>query len=139
MQINIVDAQNFFSKLTFRKAFNASKILSSYYLSRLTRKPYHWGLPVSIAIEPTTHCNLRCPECPSGLRSFTRPTGILEEKFFKKTVDELYKDLASLIFYFQGEPYLHPQFLDLVRYASGKGIYTITSTNAHYLKGFPFS
>ncbi|HLA52285.1 MAG TPA: radical SAM/SPASM domain-containing protein, partial [Flavitalea sp.] len=38
-----------------------------------------------------------------------------------------------LVFYFQGEPYLNPEFLDMVRYASLKRIYTATSTNAHYL------
>ena len=92
-----------------------------------------WGLPISISIEPTTSCNLRCPECPSGLRSFTRDTGMLNENFFKETIDSLYKDLLYLIFYFQGEPYLNPQFLEMVNYASQKGIYTATSTNAHYL------
>jgi hypothetical protein len=40
-----------------------------------TTMGYYTGLPVSISIEPTTACNLRCPECPSGLRSFTRPHG----------------------------------------------------------------
>jgi radical SAM protein with 4Fe4S-binding SPASM domain len=38
-----------------------------------------------------------------------------------------------LVFYFQGEPYLNPAFLDMVAYASQKRIYTATSTNAHYL------
>ena len=38
-----------------------------------------------------------------------------------------------LTFYFQGEPYLHPAFLDMVHYARSKSIYTATSTNAHYL------
>jgi radical SAM protein with 4Fe4S-binding SPASM domain len=86
-----------------------------------------------MAIEPTTSCNLRCPECPSGLRQFTRPTGMLEPAFFKKTIDEVYQELIYLTFYFQGEPYLNPNFLDMVKYASEKGIYTSTSTNAHYL------
>lgn len=86
-----------------------------------------------MAIEPTTSCNLRCPECPSGLRQFTRPIGMLEPTFFKKTIDEVYKELIYLTFYFQGEPYLNPNFLDMVKYASDKGIYTSTSTNAHYL------
>ena len=88
---------------------------------------------MSISFEPTTSCNLRCPECPSGLRSFTRPTGMLEGDLFRRTIDELSDTLLYLIFYFQGEPYLHPKFLDLVKYASQKGIYTATSTNAHYL------
>ncbi len=90
-------------------------------------------MPFSISIEPTTSCNLRCPECPSGLRSFTRPTGMLNEDLFKNTIDQLRSTLSYLVFYFQGEPYLHPQFLDLVGYASSKKIYTATSTNAHYL------
>ncbi len=52
---------------------------------------------------------------------------------FKRTIDELHDTLLYLIFYFQGEPYLHPNFLELVRYAADRKIYTATSTNAHYL------
>ena len=48
-------------------------------------------------------------------------------------MDEMAKDLMYLIFYFQGEPYINPSFLDMVKYASDKGIYTITSTNGHFL------
>lgn len=58
---------------------------------------------------------------------------MLQPDLFRKVIDELSTSLWYLIFYFQGEPYLHPGFLDLVKYASGKGIYTATSTNAHYL------
>ncbi|RAJ01487.1 radical SAM protein with 4Fe4S-binding SPASM domain [Chitinophaga skermanii] len=127
------DSVNFLSKLTPRRFLNATKVLSSFYWSKLFNKPTQWGLPISISFEPTTSCNLRCPECPSGLRAFTRPTGMLQEDFFRKTIDEISKELLYLIFYFQGEPYLNPAFLDMVKYASDKGIYTATSTNAHYL------
>lgn len=119
--------------MTPRRLWNASRVLSSYYISKATKQPVQWGLPISISFEPTTSCNLRCPECPSGLRSFTRDTGMLDEGFFKQTIDELSMDILYLIFYFQGEPYLNPKFLEMVKYASGKGIYTATSTNAHYL------
>lgn len=127
------DTLNLISKLSFPKVWNVAKTISSYYVSRLLKKPIHWGLPYSISIEPTTACNLRCPECPSGLRAFTRPTGLLEKEFYQKTIDELTSHLLYLILYFQGEPYLHPHFFDLVAYASQKNIYTATSTNAHYL------
>jgi radical SAM protein with 4Fe4S-binding SPASM domain len=127
------DLFNIASKLSLKKAANAAKVLGSFYYSRMTGLPIQKGLPVSIAIEPTTSCNLRCPECPSGLRSFSRPTGMLQRSFFEKTIDELSGHLLYLIFYFQGEPYLNPDFLDMVKYASGKKIYTATSTNAHYL------
>ena len=127
------DSINLLSKLSFRRFWNGTKVLSSFYASRLLNKPVQWGYPVSISFEPTTSCNLRCPECPSGLRAFTRPTGMLENSFFEKTIDEIHKELLYLIFYFQGEPYLNPDFLAMVKYAAGKKIYTATSTNAHYL------
>ena len=131
--INWHDSFNLLKRLTPRRAWNAGKVLSSYYISKITGKPVQWGYPISISFEPTTSCNLRCPECPSGLRAFTRPTGMLQNDFFRDTIDQLSKDLLYLVFYFQGEPYLNPSFLDMVKYASGKGIYTATSTNAHYL------
>jgi radical SAM protein with 4Fe4S-binding SPASM domain len=127
------DTINLLSKLTLRRLWNGIKVLSSFQLSRISKKPVQWGYPVSISFEPTTSCNLRCPECPSGLREFTRPTGMLKKDFFTTTIDEIHKELLYLIFYFQGEPYLNPDFLDMVQYASSKNIYTATSTNAHYL------
>jgi len=48
-------------------------------------------------------------------------------------IDQLYKDSLYVIFYFQGEPYLNPDFLQMVNYAHSKKMYTATSTNAHYL------
>ncbi len=127
------DTINLISKLTWQRMLNALKVYASYQYSKILGKPVQWGMPVSISFEPTTSCNLRCPECPSGLREFTRPTGMLQKDFFTETIDDIYQDLLYLIFYFQGEPYLNPNFLDMVAYASKKGIYTATSTNAHYL------
>ncbi len=79
MNNSLKDGLNLLSKLTLRKALNAFKVLYSYYLSKTFKLNFIKGLPISISFEPTTSCNLRCPECPSGLRSFTRPTGMLPE------------------------------------------------------------
>jgi len=128
------DALNFLGKLTLSRVWNGLKVLASFYVTKIINQPVQWGLPVSISFEPTTSCNLRCPECPSGLRAFSRPTGMLEKDFFTQTIDDIHQHLLYLIFYFQGEPYLNPEFLDMVQYASSKNIYTATSTNAHYLK-----
>ena len=119
-QFNWNDSVNFFGKLTIRRAWNGLKVLASYQLSKWTKKTVQWGYPISISFEPTTSCNLRCPECPSGLRAFSRPTGMLKKDFFKETIDQLFKDLTYLVFYFQGEPYLNPQFLEMVQYAAQK-------------------
>lgn len=133
MNRNWTDGINFISKLSWKRVLNIFQIVGSYYWSKLTGKPVLKGMPISISIEPTTSCNLRCPECPSGLRSFTRPTGMLQEDLYKKIIDELEDTLLYLLIYFQGEPYLHPGFFDLVQYASARKIYTATSTNAHFL------
>lgn len=132
-QFNWNDSMNFLKKLTLRRAWNGVKVLGSYQFSKWTKRSVQWGYPISISFEPTTSCNLRCPECPSGLRAFSRPTGMLKKDFFTETIDQLSKELLYLVFYFQGEPYLNPDFLDMVRYATSKKIYTATSTNAHYL------
>ncbi|MEL7530556.1 MAG: radical SAM/SPASM domain-containing protein [Bacteroidota bacterium] len=119
--------------LSLRKLFNFGQIMASFYYSRWRGKSMHKGNPIKIGFEPTTFCNLRCPECPSGLRSFTRPTGMVNLALFEHTVDQLQRDLIYLLLYFQGEPYLHPDFLQMAAYANSKGIYTATSTNGHYL------
>lgn len=132
-QWNWNDGVNFLSKLTVRRVLNMVKVYSSYHLSKWTGRPVQWGMPISLSIEPTTSCNLRCPECPSGLRSLTRPTGMLQKDFFTTTLNELAKDLSYLEFYFQGEPFLNPRFLEMVQLAASKNIYTATSTNGHFL------
>ena len=133
MLINLHDSISLASKLTPKRISNAWKVWRSYQQSNQSGKASINGLPISMAIEPTTACNLRCPECPSGLRSFTRPTGKLDVKLFEKIMQDVSDHLLYLTFYFQGEPYLNPQFLDMVKIAVKDNIYTTTSTNAHFL------
>jgi radical SAM protein with 4Fe4S-binding SPASM domain len=132
MNRNLKDGLNLFSKLNSRRILNAAKLFSSYYISKTIKKPIQWGMPLSIEIEPTTSCNLRCPQCPSGLREFTRDTGMLDLDLYKKIIDELSPELVWLILYFQGEPFLNKSFLEFVKYAASKNLYTATSSNAHY-------
>ena len=130
---NFTDGLNFIRKATPMRMWNGFQLVSSFYVSKILGKPIQWGTPISISIEPTTTCNLGCPECPSGLRQFTRDTGTLKPDFYKTILSQLSKRLAYVIFYFQGEPYINPKFLEMVRYANQLGIYTATSTNAHFL------
>jgi MoaA/NifB/PqqE/SkfB family radical SAM enzyme len=114
------------------RVINGIKVISSYYLSKLIKKPIQWGYPIAFSVEPTTSCNLRCPQCPSGLRSFTRETGSLELETYKTIIDQLYRTSGYITLYFQGEPYLNKNFNAIVNYAFQKKIYTATSSNAHY-------
>ena len=119
--------------LTFSRVLNIFLLKFSFYISRVLKQPIHWGTPIAISIEPTTACNLKCPECPSGLRQFTRPTGNLKTDINTKILENLGKNLQYINYYFQGEPFINPNFLDFVKQARDKNIYVLTSTNAHFI------
>ena len=120
-------------KLTLKKVWNLVHLKTSFWISRVSKKSKLKGKPFALSIEPTTACNLGCPECPSGLKQFSRPTGNLKQGTNKKIIDELAPYLSYINFYFQGEPFINPNFLEMVDYAASKNIYTATSTNAHFL------
>ncbi|NOT36854.1 MAG: radical SAM protein [Saprospiraceae bacterium] len=120
-------------KNSLKRTLNILQLLSSYFVSRILKKAIHWGQPMSISIEPTTACNLHCPECPSGLRSFTRPTGNLRFEQFAKFVDPITTRLSSIVFYFQGEPYINNDLFKMIHHVSQRNVYTMSSTNGHFL------
>jgi radical SAM protein with 4Fe4S-binding SPASM domain len=119
--------------LPIKKIFNLLQIFCSYLLSRILTKAVHWGSPAAISFEPTNVCNLRCPECPTGQGVLQRDKGYADKRLFFSLIDSLSERLNYLTFYFQGEPYLHPDFLEMVRFAGKKKIFISTSTNGHFL------
>ncbi|MFN4122614.1 MAG: radical SAM/SPASM domain-containing protein [Flavobacteriales bacterium] len=120
-------------KVLLARIYNALKSFTGYYLSKWLGTPVWLAYPLSFSIEPTTACNLRCPECPSGLRSFTRNTGNLQKETFQKSLDLLAFKAMAITFYFQGEPFINRQLFDYVRMAKDRRLFTITSTNGHFL------
>lgn len=118
---------------SFRRALNLAHAGFTFQIQKWTKNGHANALPFSLSIEPTTACNLGCPECPSGLKQFTRPTGKLSQELHEKILDEVKSHVTYINYYFQGEPFLHPHFLDLIRAAKKRNIYTATSTNAHFI------
>ncbi len=127
------DSLNILKHLSFFRIWNLFLLYYSFIISRISKKSIVWGKPFSVSIEPTTACNLSCPQCPSGLKSFKRATGKLDLKVNADLIKSVGKQLFYINYYFQGEPFLHPQFLDLVKEAKKNKIYTATSTNAHFI------
>ena len=127
------DQLNILSKLNAQRCWNVLRLRFSYMLAKRFKRIRQRALPFAASIEPTTACNLGCPECPSGLKQFTRPIGRLQLDLHEKMLDQLGKQLFYINYYFQGEPFLHPQFLDLIKAAHRRKIYTATSTNAHFI------
>jgi len=114
-----------------KKYANMLKLAASYYISKLAKRDLVWGMPYSLGVELTNHCNLSCPCCASGSGTNNRERGYISQDLFRKIVDELSAYTISTMFYFQGESMLHPAFFDMLRQASTMGV--IISTNGHYL------
>lgn len=119
--------------LTFRRFFNLAIVETGFLFSRIFRKVIVFGKPWAASIEPTTSCNLRCTECPTGTQSLTRPKGNLKTEDFTKILDRLSPELLYLTLYFQGEPLLNPHFTEMVSLARNRGVFVATSTNGHFL------
>jgi radical SAM protein with 4Fe4S-binding SPASM domain len=130
---NFNDHINIIKHLSFLRLWNLVCLKFSFSISRLFKKAIIFGKPYSISIEPTTACNLACPECPSGLKIFSRPTGKLDLETNQKILQQVGKQLFYINYYFQGEPFLNPSFLEFVKQAKQHKIYTATSTNAHFI------
>ena len=131
--MNLKDSIHILKVITLKRFLNLIALKVSYYISRISKKAIHWGTPYALSIEPTTACNLGCPECPSGLKKFTRPTGKLSIDFHQKMLDSVGGNVFYINYYFQGEPFLNPDFLYFIKQAKQKNIYTATSTNGHFI------
>ncbi len=90
-------------------------------------------MPISYSIEPTNHCNLKCPECPSGLGILTRPLGLLKLSEFRKLIDQISDTAFYVQLFFQGEPYINKDLPSMISYAQSKNIYISISTNGHFV------
>ncbi len=119
--------------LWVRKGYILGQLLVSYAFSSLLKRTFNPQAPFSVSIEPINQCNLHCPECPTGNGSLVRAKKLIEWSLYQKIVDELAPALSNLILYFQGEPLLYPQILEMLRYAHQKRIYTMTSTNGQLI------
>ncbi|MBI2260000.1 MAG: SPASM domain-containing protein [Flavobacteriia bacterium] len=127
------DYYRILSHLNFVRIINLFKLYFSFFLSKSFKKAIIFGKPFTISIEPTTACNLSCPECPSGLKKFSRAQGTLSPDLHHHILDEMKKTAFYVNYYFQGEPFIHPHFLQYVIEAKKKNFYTSTSTNAHFI------
>lgn len=94
---------------------------------------------LSVAIEPTNFCNLRCKMCYSQNPKIyaSRTKGFMEWKLYKKIIDELSgldRDIYLGLNH-GGEALLHEEFVDMLKYASIKKKFHIGfTTNGTLLK-----
>lgn len=119
--------------LNFRRVLNFLLIEVSYILSKLSGRVFVFGRPWAASIEPTTTCNLRCTECPTGTQVLTRAKGTINIESFNTVLSKISPELIHLTLSFQGEPFLNPCFSEMVQLAKQERIFVCTSTNGHFL------
>lgn len=90
-----------------------------------------FGMPVTLSVELTNNCNLRCPECFSGSGRMTRSRGYMDISLFEKITGELKPYLLEMSLNSQGESMLHPDFKSFIE--KSHGIRTTLATNGHFL------
>ena len=118
--------------VTVQRVLNAVKLRISWVVSRCLKNPLVWGMPEALSIEPTTACNLHCPECPVGNGTLKRPSENISFLDFKQIVDKTSPWCQYLSLYFQGEPFLNPQMISMIYYAKQKKMFVVSSTNGHF-------
>ncbi|MCI0495860.1 radical SAM protein [candidate division KSB1 bacterium] len=117
-----------------KRMINALQSIAGLALSTITRKSITWGVPPIVTIEPTVRCNLRCPQCITGMGKIHREQDDLNLDIFKQIMEEIGDRIWYLLLFNQGEPLLHPDFLEFIRLAKQKRIYVTTSTNGHFFE-----
>ena len=120
--------------LTIRKLYNQILLWFSYSISRFKIILFRKISPSFLSVEITNYCNLRCPECPVGLRRTSKQDkSTFDFSLYKQLIKELKPTLQHVILYFQGEPLLNNELPKFIEYAHHAKIYTSTSTNAQLL------
>lgn len=113
-------------RLSFReKGLNiAWKIISLPNVYRYARRfdkkslfAFRLSGPDQVMIEPTNYCNLRCIMC--GRTYFPQPLGYMELELYKNLINQIRVPITIPHFGW-GEPLLHPDIVEMIRYSAGK-------------------
>lgn len=77
--------------------------------------------PNRITVEVTNQCNVSCTFC--NRQKISMELGYMAPDLFYKIIDEASQHLpVKLVPFFRGEPLMHPQIIDFIKYAKEKGV-----------------
>ncbi len=99
--------------------------LAKSYLSRRERLN---AFPFEVALGITNRCNLNCVFCPQ--KSGRRPQGNMSLDLLNAILDQVAPYVDAVDLSFDGEPFLHPRWVECVEACHRRGIRVILQTNA---------
>lgn len=105
------------------------------YISLLSYLTNRTTVPIQpiIWIEPTNACNFHCSICPVN-SLMKRKKGFMKEELFKKIINEAKTlNVKEVSLTNWGEPLLHPQICEFIRFAKQNGLKTRITTNGSLL------
>ena len=108
----------------------------SYFISILFNKNFYWGKPYAASIELANICNYKCPECITGSGKMAREKGILKLEKFKEIINKIDDTVFYLQLYFQGEPFINKEIIEIIKSAKKRKFYLSVSTNGSLLHNF---
>ncbi len=126
----------------FFLAHNSERRVIPYLIYRfkfrvLSERHAKTEFPIHLLIEPTSVCNLRCVMCFQTDRTFTKKSfmGQMDMDLYRSIIDQAVEGGSGAISIgSRGEPFLHPDIGEMLRYASGKGFFDLKiNTNATQL------
>ncbi|HQP92209.1 MAG TPA: radical SAM protein, partial [Candidatus Omnitrophota bacterium] len=91
-----------------------------------------WGIPPVLMLEVSTFCQLRCPLCIREDPEFSRSNKNIDISLIKKFLEKYGRRLCVVLLYNQGEPFLHPEFLEIVKLFKKYDCFVKVSTNGNY-------
>lgn len=118
----------FVRHMTIRKLFN---FCAAEY-NRMRKKTRLRSFPYILKVEPSNICNLKCAYCYDERRKpleGERPYGRMGFADFKLLIDEIGRYLFKINLYGFGEPFLFPETLEMIKYASTNNIGIAVSSN----------
>lgn len=121
----------FFKHLTIRKLINFFHAEYNVFMKNNIVTSY----PYILKVESTNICNLKCAYCYDNRRlpgEGERPYGKMSFNNFKKLINEVYPYLFKINLYGFGEPFLFPETLDMIEYATKKNIGVGLSSNMNF-------
>lgn len=107
-------------------AYLANRFRWHYY----PRLRYVSRFPDHVDVEISSACNMRCPMCYTTTKEFKLKIKreFMDINLFKKIIDECsYYKAYSIRLSLRGEPFIHKDVIEMIKYAKKKGIKEISS------------
>lgn len=88
-------------------------------------------IPKQIIAETSRACNLRCLGCPINTDPETGPRAFMDVGYFRSIVDRI-NFPTVFIPWLGGEPLMHPDYTEMVKYVTDREIPMYITTNGHF-------